>query len=57
MDTNKMTNTSMPVDTDAAAAEARKEAQAIAWCNRMSRKLDNKRSKTKRRGGSYADHR
>ncbi|MHC1790301.1 hypothetical protein [Solidesulfovibrio sp.] len=33
------------------------EREALKWCEKLSRKLDNKRSKAKRRGGGYADHR
>ncbi len=36
-------------------SEAELEAQAIAWCEKLSRKLDTKRSKPKRRGGRHAD--
>ncbi|OLN30693.1 ERCC4-type nuclease [Desulfovibrio sp. DV] len=44
----QVANQTVALDTD---AEARKEREALAWCNKISRKLDNKRSKTKRQGG------
>jgi hypothetical protein len=43
------TNQARPVNARQ-MTEEELEAQAIAWCNRISRKLDNKRSKTKGRG-------
>lgn len=35
--------------------EAELEAEAVNWCEKLSHKLDTKRSKTKRRGGRRAD--
>lgn len=35
--------------------EAELEAEALAWCEKLSRKLDTKRSKPKRLGGRHAD--
>ena len=31
------------------------EREALKWCEKLSHKLDTKRSKTKRRGGRHAD--
>jgi|GEM_PF-2571266 len=33
------------------------EREAVKWCEKLSRKLDNKRSKPKRRGGSCENSR
>ena len=43
MNTNKIPHSTMQAP-DAADAEARKEKEGIAWCERTSRKLNAKRS-------------
>ncbi len=35
--------------------EAELEAEAVRWCEKLSHKLDTKRSKPKRRGGRHAN--
>jgi len=40
-----------------AAEEARLEAEAVRWCERMGSKLNSKKSGDKRRGGNHAGHR
>ena len=48
-----------PVQPVDAAEEARLEAEALRWCERMGSKLNAKKSgfRPKRRGGNHADHR
>lgn len=49
-----------PLSPQDAAEEARLEAEAVRWCERMGSKLNAKKSNyrpNKRRGGSHADHR
>lgn len=52
MDVDKMTRPPLPQDAD---AEARREREAVKWCERMGAKLNAKKSdyKPKHRRGGY----